>query len=500
MALWLGLLPASGLQAMGLVVQGHTLFASGPVEEDYRKFVDAFDKNTIEQVVLVNSPGGDLWTGMTIGRLIASKGLDTVVAGSCSSACSLMFMGGKNRSFSDAFRPSLTQVGIHGPHDKFTHQVVPAMAAQLFAFYKTQMGERFQADIINKALFEMDDAGAMLRVFDAYRVPRQVPVHCRSEQTLRRDCTEFRDEDAYTLGLVTNIALTHVDLPPALKDIPRLAGTELTLALPEPEAYYLELGEAQCQSAHCKRAIGEFASYVDNKALAIPVNGSGYGLAYNRDTIAAAAVDALYRCNHVKDKPPRLCELQVANGYDLRPLYAQARQSHAKALQDLRLPANKFYGNEEYGGSFTRAQGLRTQKVHDMTPQSLEGIRTVATQELAGLLKSTQPPVLLDVWGGADDSLPGAQTLFGGGFALDGPSADAAYEERFQGLLQLLSPDTTQPIAFYCMSRDCWLSANAAMRARKLGYTQVLWYRGGWTSWKAAGLPTGQLLVRAVVQ
>ena len=115
------------------------------------------------------------------------------------------------------------------------------------------------------------------------------------------------------------------------------------------------------------------------------------------------------------------------------------------------------------------------------------------------LLKSAQPPVVVDVWAGANESIPGAVTLLSGGIALEDPAAEAAYEARFVGLLKLLSPDPDKLLVFYCMSRDCWLSVNAAMRARKLGYSRVAWYRGGWVSWKAANLPTAQVMVRAVV-
>ena len=38
-------------------------------------------------------------------------------------------------------------------------------------------------------------------------------------------------------------------------------------------------------------------------------------------------------------------------------------------------------------------------------------------------------------------------------------------------------------------SSQSWLSVNAAMRARQLGYSQVIWYQGG-TAWTHAGLPT----------
>lgn len=499
-ALLLGLLLGFCAQAMGLVVQGNVVFATGAVGDDYRKFVDALDNKAIDQVVFVNSPGGDLWTGMAVGRLIAERGLRTVVAGKCESACSLMFMGGKTRTFADSFRPALTYVGIHGPHDKLTSELAPLLAAQLFAFYKSQMGERFNADLMNQALFDMEDAGSMLKVFDAYRFPKRVSYRCKSEQTLRKDCTEFPVDDAYTLGVVTSVEMTTVELPQQFANGPRIAGAELAVALADPDALFKELSADHCKSDACKKTFAEFGTYPENRAVAIPLYDTGYGMANNRDSLPAAFYAAVYFCNHVKDKPARLCETQVVNGYDVRSLYAQGELSHARALEQLQPPPQKFYGNEEYGGGFTSAKGLRVQKVHDITPARLEGIQTIGTQELALLMKTTQPPVVVDVWAGVDESIPGAVTLLAGGIALEDPVADAAYEARFLGLLKLLSPDTAKPLVFYCMSRDCWLSVNAALRARKLGYAQVGWYRGGWASWKAANLPVAQVVVRAVVQ
>ena len=47
-------------------------------------------------------------------------------------------------------------------------------------------------------------------------------------------------------------------------------------------------------------------------------------------------------------------------------------------------------------------------------------------------------------------------------------------------------------LVFYCQSRECWMSYNAALRAIHAGYTNVLWYRGGIEAWKFAGMPTQQ--------
>ena len=38
-----------------------------------------------------------------------------------------------------------------------------------------------------------------------------------------------------------------------------------------------------------------------------------------------------------------------------------------------------------------------------------------------------------------------------------------------------------------CASKTCWLSYNTALRAARLGYTEVYWYRGGIEAWLASG-------------
>lgn len=486
--------------AMKVEVHGSTIYASGPVEDDLRKFQDALNKPGVDKVVFVNSPGGDLWTGMNVGRLIANQGINTVIAGYCVSACSIMFMGGKERSFSDAFRPAMTYIGIHGAHNKDTKAVNASLQPQIFAFFKQNISDRFNATVMNTALYEMDDAGAMLKVFDAPRMPKRHPYHCKSSQSLRKDCTDFKDLDALSLGIVTTNTLTPLDLPTGYKEVPKIFGQELNHVLADPSVYFEALSTKQCGTDACRKLIDSFVKNQEHKALAIPVDATGLGIASNRDTAINAFVGAIYACNHPKDKPVRLCETQTANGYDVRDLYATGVASHSQALARLTAPADRFYANENYGGGMTTANALRAQKLHDITPQSMDGIQTLNTQELALALVSSQPPVLIDVWAGVSDAIPSAVTLLHGGLAFDDSAADRIYEARFFGLLKLLSPDPAKPIVFYCMSRDCWLSVNASLRAKKLGYLQVGWYRGGMESWKAANLPLASVVVKAVVR
>ncbi|MEQ1657336.1 MAG: rhodanese-like domain-containing protein [Hylemonella sp.] len=487
-----------GTGAMTIETHGNTIYASGPVGNDLLKFEAAFANRAVDTVVFVNSPGGDLWTGLRIGNLIADRGYKTVIAGNCVSACSIMFMGGRERRFSDAFPPRLTYIGIHGAHRTDTKRVDPILQPQIYAFYKHHIGERFNAQVINTALYEMDDSSSLLRVFDPVRSASTPPYHCKSGQTPRRLCTRFPGTDAVNTGIVTHPDLVKLELPAAFRPANKLLGQDLSKGIEDLPGHLAELGSRTCANEACKATVLKLSVQPENRAIAIPVNGKGYGLSYNRDTPMQALATAVYACNHVNKQAARLCEAQLVNDFDTRDLYSAADALHQSALTQLKVPAEKFFANEEFGGALTTTKGLRTDKLLDMTPQSLDGIETVGTQQLAAALLSPEPPAIVDVLG-APDMLPGAQLLLHGGSARPDTAQDAGIEKRFETLLQLVAPDKSRPLVFYCHSRNSWFSANAALRAQKLGYRKVAWYRGGLESWRAANLPTAPAIVRAVV-
>jgi hypothetical protein len=102
--------------AMTLREVGDQLILSGPVVDgDASKVRQALANNpAIRTVILRNSPGGDVPTGYEIGNLMREKGLRTAVSGYCYSSCSRMFLGGKDRMFTDDYPLLLTHVGFHG--------------------------------------------------------------------------------------------------------------------------------------------------------------------------------------------------------------------------------------------------------------------------------------------------------------------------------------------------------------------------------------------------
>jgi PQQ-dependent catabolism-associated CXXCW motif protein len=122
------------------------------------------------------------------------------------------------------------------------------------------------------------------------------------------------------------------------------------------------------------------------------------------------------------------------------------------------------------------------------TPREVPGARTILTHELRGLLEreGRERPLLLDVIGDqGHDSLPGAVWLPGAG---RGSSFEDALQAHLgKALEQLTEGDRSRTLVFFCAGNRCWLSYNAALRAMRLGYTDVYWYRGGIDAWISAG-------------
>ena len=117
--LWLMLI-AFPARAMDVSVAGNMVTLSGPVVNgDLKRLTDALSAQPeIKTVMLRNSNGGDAPSGYRIGELIRKRGLTTVVSGHCISSCSRMFMGGRERRFSDDQGLEKTFVAFHGHYDR----------------------------------------------------------------------------------------------------------------------------------------------------------------------------------------------------------------------------------------------------------------------------------------------------------------------------------------------------------------------------------------------
>jgi hypothetical protein len=109
-ALLLMLLPGVG-HAMDMRVEGQTAYLTGGV---VNSDCDSFDKllagSGITTVVFEKSPGGALAAGYCVGNRIRTHRLSTVIDDYCDSACSLMWLGGVERTLAR----KTSRLGMHG--------------------------------------------------------------------------------------------------------------------------------------------------------------------------------------------------------------------------------------------------------------------------------------------------------------------------------------------------------------------------------------------------
>ena len=55
--------------------------------------------------------------------------------------------------------------------------------------------------------------------------------------------------------------------------------------------------------------------------------------------------------------------------------------------------------------------------------------------------------------------------------------------------LQVIAPDRDAAILFYCNGVRCLRSSDAIVKAQRWGYSNLIWFRGGWKEWTAKRLP-----------
>lgn len=205
------------VQALTLHRDGEDLYAGGMIEAgDDLRLKAAYDEAPVRRLVLVNSPGGALLTSLRIARWIEEQRITTVAAGHCLSACSLVFMAGKQRQFAQAMNGHSHLIGIHGPYGRRTGQFSASGAGVMLSYYRYRMGEKFDAALMEQALYQMKDPSGLLVVPDASGPQASpAPWHCPSNQTPHERCTRFPDKDALSLGLLTTTEPGQVRIPKA---------------------------------------------------------------------------------------------------------------------------------------------------------------------------------------------------------------------------------------------------------------------------------------------
>jgi PQQ-dependent catabolism-associated CXXCW motif protein len=249
-----------------------------------------------------------------------------------------------------------------------------------------------------------------------------------------------------------------------------------------------------------RAAYAGFLTRGHQRAFAIAPNGA-WGYSSGRNTERDAIAVALYQCNRAAHD---VCRVYAVNDFVVHADY----RSFDDASRDIltRLPAASLsrpeYGEELRDFGAPSPETLRARDYHADTPVGLGGVRTVTTVQLRDMMISPAPPIVIDVLeGDPHPTLPGAVWIRGAGRDAGSAEANARVLELLRDVLGgLTGGDTSRPIALFCLDSRCWLSHNAALRARQLGYTGVHWYRGGTKAWTAAGLETTPSVQHGQVQ
>ena len=129
-------------------------------------------------------------------------------------------------------------------------------------------------------------------------------------------------------------------------------------------------------------------------------------------------------------------------------------------------------------------RALHSGQFHGPTPNQIPGGQVITTKDLMALLQQGIPVHVFDVLGGPTmlpNAIPAAWAAEPGNFD------DQTQQRLAQMLRQVTRGQTDAQLVFYCGGPQCWMSYNAAVRAIRLGYRNVLWYRGGTEAWQQAG-------------
>jgi hypothetical protein len=216
----LAALVAGPVAAMEVQVLDDQIIMSGRIDgsELVRLWDIAAERRTprMRTVVLRDSPGGDLRTSITAGDFIREQGWNTAVSGYCFSGCALIFLGGKQRFFTDDRAPLQTQLGFHG-----TYQVAEAMGARpgpapgTLSPWHTAEARRWMKRATDGKLtetmldrFETLASSDFIHFFDSNRLPRagQVSIFvCPIAKDGKRKCEPIAGTDVYREGIATSV-------------------------------------------------------------------------------------------------------------------------------------------------------------------------------------------------------------------------------------------------------------------------------------------------------
>ena len=116
------------------------------------------------------------------------------------------------------------------------------------------------------------------------------------------------------------------------------------------------------------------------------------------------------------------------------------------------------------------------QKPH--APESIQDVRIVSAEEVIDMILANPDLVIID-------SRKKTEYLKG---HIEG-AINILNTRLNREELERISPDKSSSILFYCNGTRCLRSSDSINKAKEWGYSQLIWFRGGWKEWSDKRLP-----------
>lgn len=162
-----------------------------------------------------------------------------------------------------------------------------------------------------------------------------------------------------------------------------------------------------------------------------------------------------------------------------------------KAFQDgLRRAGLRDHADEDADFGVSSDADLHAERAGSL-PLTVPGAVTIRTGDLPRFIDERKPVIidpLLNFWG---RSLPGAVGLKNGD--IGGTVLDGAQDRLRRKMAELTGNDLTKSIVAVGWNSERFDGRNLTLRLVALGYSNVVWYRGGREAWEVAGLPETEL-------
>lgn len=442
--------------------------------DDYIKYRELVKGRDIRTVILLNQPGGNIGAAIGIADDLIERNVATVIAGRCMSACTILFLAGRERQFSARY-PAVSTIGFHGSYNTQSGERDHRGWATVYSYYRKRLGSAVDQSPIIKALKSLNKSGFAYMYHPSFRVNGSL-----CEGTIEKACTSLPGRNALSENLITREELSDVSLPDELLPKDALFGIDYSAFGKLDDEGRRQL--CAKSTTGCAAAYEKYDATKSNRAFVTSSTRVHYAFGFSDKRNAVRR--AIFECS---SRSASVCQLGAINDREAATLHRHAAEGSEKAIGQLAglKAAGKI--SDPADSQELPMRGLRIGSYTAPAPEKIEGVRELATRNVVDLLLARTSVMFVDVEC-RSTTIPTARCVFGGGLASSDTAVDGNIEKNLLAVLQALTPDKSTPIALFCSSSQCWLAPNAAYRAAKAGY-KVYWYRGGIQAWERNELP-----------